>query len=514
MSGSGGVRMNRTIFPGRRNRQPRTPDVTAPGAAAGLIALAALSLMPPTGPLAAQAVGATSGSGSVVSGAVYDSIARRRIPGVTVQLVNADAPGASRPLVAVADSAGRYSIAGVPAGRYLAGFFHAALDTLGLELPPRLVEIRSAAERVDLATPSPRTVLQSVCPTVNPDSTGLFMGVVASTSDESQIAGASVVVEWSEFVLDGVRVYERPRQTSARTSETGWFAFCGLPADGTFHAKAASGADSSGYVEIEVPARGLRHQRFLVGGASRVEIPAPVDSASPPNAAPARPMSVLRGDARLSGTVSDPNGRPVANAHVLVWGTNVDVQTNERGSFAIEGLPGGTHTLEVRVIGYVPVTRVVQLAGSRPATIEIQLDRAAVILATETVRGKLVYSRNLIEFDRRRRTGFGRYITTEEIDRRPNARLGQLLQGVLGVRVDQSRGENTVLMRGSTSSYCTPSLYVDGRRDLSNDFNYLYSDEIAAIEVYARDSQRPAGYTDSNPCGAILVWTRARSPRR
>ena len=469
----------------------------------------ALALVAPT--LVAQA---NPASVSVVTGTVYDSLARRRIADVTVQLANADAPGASRPFIALSDSLGRYSITNVPPGRYLAGFFHAALDTLGLETAPRLVEVRAPTEQVDLATPSPRTVLQTICPTVNPDSTGLFMGTVRATDTESAIEGATVIVEWSEFVLDGVRLYERPRQTSVRTSGTGWFAFCGLPADAGLQARVASGTDSSGYVEVEIPVRGLRYQRFLVGGASRVEVPAPIDSSAPASARPARPMSVLRGDARLSGTVTDPTGRPISNAHVLVWGTSVDVQTSATGTFSIDGLPGGTHTLEVRVIGYVPVTRVVQLAAGRPATIEIQLDRAAVILATETVRGKLVYSRNLVEFDRRRRTGWGRYITTEEIDRRPNARLGQLVEGALGVRVDHSRGQSTVMMRGSMGSYCTPTLYVDGNKDLSNDFNYLYSDEIAAIEVYARESQRPAGYNDSNPCGAILVWTRARSSRR
>ena len=509
--------MNQSTFASRRDLRTRAPRGSARQGAVGrtvlgMLGVLGLAALAPA--LLAQATGAPAAAGAVVSGTVYDSIARRRIAGVTVELVNASAPGTSRPLIGVSDSVGRYSIAGVPAGRYLAGFFHAAVDTLGLELAPRLVEVSGAAERVDLATPSPRTVLQTICPAVNTDSTGLFMGMVATTGDEGPAGGAGVVVEWSEFMLDGVRLYERPRQASVRAAENGWFAFCGLPADATLLAKAGRGADTSGYVEIEVPARGLRYQRFLVGGASRVEITSPVDSAAPANTPPARPISVLRGDARLSGTVTDPDGRPVANAHVLVWGTNVDVQTSERGTFAIDGLPGGTHTLEVRVIGYVPMTRVIQLAASRPATIGITLDRAAVILATETVRGKLVYSRNLVEFDRRRRSGFGRYITSEEIARRPNARLGQLLQGTPGVRAGPAGTEATVLMSASIGGFCIPTLYVDGHKDLSGDFNYLYSDEIAAIEVYVRESQRPPGYSDSNGCGAILVWTRARSPRR
>ena len=447
--------------------------------------------------------------GTLVSGQVYDSIARQRIGGALVQLANADAPGTGRAFSAVADSTGRYSIAGVVPGRYLAGFFHAALDTLGLEVPARVVEIGGSSARVDLATPSPRTVMRSICPTVNADSSGLLMGSVRATESEETIEGATVIVEWSEYVIDGARLYERPRRTTVQTTGPGWFAFCGLPVDGPLLTRAARGADSSGHVEIEVPAGGLRYQAFHVGGASQVVLPVD-DSLLALGLPPMPPRTVLRGDARLTGTVLDPNGTPVPNAHVLVWGTNVDVTTSDRGTFAIDGLPGGTHTLEVRVIGYVPFTRVVHLAASRPATVEIRLDKAAVILATETVRGKLVYSRKLEEFDRRRRSGFGKYITTEEIDRRKYARLSQLLQGMLGVYVSGRPGQSNVTMRGALGGYCVPTLYTDGFRDLSNDFDYLFADEIAAIEVYARENQRPGGYTDSNRCGAILVWTRAR----
>ena len=448
---------------------------------------------------------------SLVTGQVYDSIARQRIPGVTVQLVNADAPGTGRPALGVTDSTGRYSIADVAPGRYLAGFFHAALDTLGLEIPPRLVDVGPGTVRIDLATPSPRTIMRTICPTVNVDSTGVFMGSVRSTDAEAAIEGASVIVEWSEFVLDGVQLYERPRRTSVTTTGPGWFAFCGLPTDAVLQARAINGRDTTGLVDIEVPAAGLRYQSFYVGGARSEVLPTVIDALAAPGTPAARPVVVLRGDARLSGTVLDPAGKPVANAHVLVWGTEVDVQTNERGAFAIDGLPGGTHTLEVRVIGYVPVTRVVHLAAARPASIEVKLDRAAVILATETVRGKLVYSRRLVEFERRRHSGFGKYITSDEIDRRPNAKLGQLLQNVLGVHVQSRAGQTSVTMRGSLGGYCVPTLYVDGHRDLSGDFNYLYSDEIAGIEVYSRENQRPTGYHDSNRCGAVLVWTRARS---
>jgi hypothetical protein len=127
----------------------------------------------------------------------------------------------------------------------------------------------------------------------------------------------------------------------------------------------------------------------------------------------------------------------------------------------------------------------------------------------------MVFSRNLVEFDRRRRSGFGYYRTSAEIEKRgPNVKLSQLLQDVLGVRVDRRGAESIVTMqRGATTGIgrgpCIPSLYVDGMRDVMRDFDRYYSEEIAGIEVYPREANRPFEFIDStNPCGAIAIWTR------
>jgi len=181
----------------------------------------------------------------------------------------------------------------------------------------------------------------------------------------------------------------------------------------------------------------------------------------------------------------------------------------------LDSLPGGTHTLEVRVIGYVPVRTTIQLAESRPATTNVILDKSAAVLATVTVRGQLVYSRHLAEFERRRRAGFGRYLTSEEIARRPASRLSGLLQGMPGVYVSLAGGQRGVSMRDSRGGgYCTPTLYVDGMRDVSGDIDIYNADEIAGIEVYNRQGQRPMEFMDMSGCGAIVVWTRHRLPKQ
>ena len=448
---------------------------------------------------------------AVASGVVYDSIARHAIAGATVEFVSANDPS-MRPFTTVSDAAGRYILPGLPFGSYLAGFFHPALDTLGLESAPRRVDVSVSQQRVDLATPSVQTVIASICPAgAASDSTGLLIGHVRATDEQGPISGASVAVEWNETVIDAQGVRDRTRRVVGQSAEPGWFAICGLPSDAVLQARAFAATDSSGFIEIEVPSNGLRHVTFLVGGASLVTLPAP-DTV--PGVATA-PETAWRGGARLSGTVIDHTGKPVIGAHAIVWGTKLNATTNERGAFVLDGLPGGSQTLEVRVIGYMPVTRTVQLAESRPASTEVVLDKSAQILSTVTVRGEMVYSRNLADFNRRRRSGWGVFRTSEEIARRGrNTRLSQLLQDVFGVRVDRRGSQSIVLMRraattGIGMAECVPSLFVDGMNDLVRDYDAYFADEIAGIEVYPRESTRPFEFIDpANPCGVVAIWTR------
>jgi hypothetical protein len=158
----------------------------------------------------------------------------------------------------------------------------------------------------------------------------------------------------------------------------------------------------------------------------------------------------------------------------------------------------------------------VHLASQRPATADIVMTERAAALSTVTVRGQLAYSRNLDEFEARRLDGWelvGHFIGPADLEKRPNTRLGGLLQGIPGLSVDNRRGDTSIRMRATGKSgsvaWCTPSLYIDGTRDVAADFGALDSDGIAAVEVYPRETGRPFEFMDGNACGSIAVWTRA-----
>jgi hypothetical protein len=129
-----------------------------PGLGTTPIALAALATAMPTRIAVAQAPRLT------VTGVVYDSIAHAPLAEANVQLIRADSSGADRrAFFATSDARGRFELDSVPPGTYLAGFFHPVLDSLGLQVPGRRVELRDGSPRVDFAIPSPARVAETIC---------------------------------------------------------------------------------------------------------------------------------------------------------------------------------------------------------------------------------------------------------------------------------------------------------------------------------------------------------------
>ncbi len=237
------------------------------------LAMALLALTAPSGtPLSAQDV-APGPVVARVSGVVFDSVAARPLTGAIVQLV----PAAERAvaLSVQTDQSGSFAFDSLGAGRYLLGFFHPLLDSLGLAAPITVIDIRvSGAMRVPLATPSARTLVTNLCgPRALADSTGAFIGYVRSATDAMGRPKAQVRVSWSELVIaaDGIR--RTAPSVQGEASDAGGLALCGIPIGGQVVARAWSGTDSSGFAELDVPSNGLRRRDLgpwlRVSGAER-----------------------------------------------------------------------------------------------------------------------------------------------------------------------------------------------------------------------------------------------------
>ncbi len=453
------------------------------------------------------------GPGAVVSGGVHDSVGRAPLAGALVQLVGAD--GLTRfSATATSDSLGRFALADIPDGRYMLGFLHPMLDSLGVEPPTRELTVAGhRTMRADLAIPSPARLRAAICgPTTAPDSGAVVVGVVRNARDGASVAGATVAGEWLEFTLGPQGIARRAPRLTATTGENGWFAVCNVPRGGAMTLAATRGADSTDRIEVQVPADGFLRRELYIGPARTVaagDTTRRADSLAPPR-------RVRVGDGRLSGTVvAAAGGRPLAAAQVgIVDGPRT--RANERGEWTLAGAPAGTRMLEVRAVGYYPERRSVNVVTDAPP-VRAALSTFKAVL--DTVRVAARYDANRSGFPERSRSGAGRYLRPDDIVRRQPIVTSDLFRTMAGVRLAPAAdgmGEQLV-MRGPFGS-CSPAVYLNGRyfRDVTvSDLDAIVRpNEIAGIELYT-DATAPAQFRAlptnpdrDSPCGSVVIWTR------
>jgi hypothetical protein len=478
----------------------------------------------------------------VVSGVVYDSIGRAPLEGATVQFVGAKDSVTGRYFAARTDSLGRFTFAALPPGLYVAGFHHPVLDAMGLEVETHPVEVAGASQTVPLFTPSVDRLSTTICPARTDDElSGILLGFVRSSDSDEGLGRAVVTVGWTESVIDSTGFNSYSRIVADTSTSTGWFAVCHVPLEIELIARASVGRDSTGYLQVTVPKEGVRQVVLFVSGAALGSAPVVSSSIADSSAAATDSTRVARDSTtrelpgRLAGTVRDDEGRVVAQAQVSLWGSPRLVRTSADGAFVLDSLPAGTQTVEVRAIGFAPLRTVVNVSARRVMVMDLVFVERAQMLARVAVsaRGELVYSRKLLEFERRRRTShMGYFLTPSQLAARPPMPLTTVLAEMPGIEYDQRSARvrfsmarpsaflttprQSIATGGESSggvaqgmTECIPTLYVDGRKDGSFDYSGYNVKDLLAVEIYPREANRPAEFVDLlNDCGVIAIWTK------
>jgi hypothetical protein len=446
------------------------------------------------------------------------------LAGAVVQLLRADDPAGPVAHTARTDSSGRFAIAGVPAGRYLAGFLHPLLDSLEVELPPRPLDVGATAGtvRLPLAVPSAATIAAALCgPNARSDSTGTVFGRLYDAVSLRPVAEGSVSLRWMEFTVGPTGARQRRREVYAAAGDGGRFVFCNVPGDATVALRAIRGSDTTGTVEHQLPARGAVRRDFFVARvaatASQVDTVTLGDSTRG-----ALRRVVRRGTAQLGGTVRNKEGRPIKDARLRVADSGVEATTDDEGRFLLSEAPGGTQRLEVRAIGYYPEERAVDLVAGRAAAVHLTLATLRSVLDTVRVSAARVYSADSHGFEQRRKArASGYFFDQSDVERLRPPNVTQLLTRVQGVTLAGDAFDSAILMRDFfTGDFCQPAVFIDGMRltDLTaRDINmWVRPEELAGMEIYTRSEQAPPEFTTAEGCGALVLWTRrpTRPPRR
>jgi hypothetical protein len=199
----------------------------------------------------------------------------------------------------------------------------------------------------------------------------------------------------------------------------------------------------------------------------------------------------------------------------------VAAYSDDEGDFNLKLPADGGWMLVAELIGYALARSDTVQAGPHDQVIvrirltvePVRIDEPIVVTAISRVNPDLraFYDR----MERGHQSGFGRFVSREDIDRIRPIDPTDLLRMTSGVRVVEGgygRGRG-LRMAGGT---CTPAVFIDGvqinhfdNRDSIDDF--LAVQAIEGIEVY-RGAQQVGRFFDREGCGMVLVWTRRGHP--
>ena len=171
-------------------------------------------------------------------------------------------------------------------------------------------------------------------------------------------------------------------------------------------------------------------------------------------AAPARAQDT----GRVSGRVLDEEtARPLALAQISIAGLGLGVVSDVDGRFTLNAVPVGTHSLQVRLLGYAQktVTDIVVTSG-RVTVVDVSLPPEAIALEdlTVSVAAEQGTTRALLE-NRRTAAAVTDAIGREQISRTPDSDAAAAMTRVPGVSVV---GDRFVYVRGLGERYGSTTL--------------------------------------------------------
>ena len=193
---------------------------------------------------------------------------------------------------------------------------------------------------------------------------------------------------------------------------------------------------------------------------------------TPTSAIASRAPSTPAGD--ITGAVSDSaSGKPLAGADVLLFRSGQVVartSTDAFGRYTIHNLPAGTYELEVRLIGFRPVTKQLEVGpGGAGIDLAFQLAPAPIELKAVEVSGTPVAVDT--------RTG-NQVFKQDEFQGSPTLTTSQIVQQAIAGAARAPTGE--VHIRGQHAEY---TYYIDGVPEpagISGSLNELFDPNVVS----------------------------------
>ena len=246
----------------------------------------------------------------------------------------------------------------------------------------------------------------------------------------------------------------------------------------------------------------------------------------------------------ISGTVIDPERKPIEGVEVHLVGDTTRHLTSAAGTFRLSAPRAAELLLLLRRPGFN--AQLLRLKGDWSGVVlmvpgaltlpEIQVN------AHNAKPAEYAYTTRYDDFFRRRRQGLGEFVMRDEIDKRNALYTSDILTGRAGIRVQTQPDKGLTSVEFARCNEYPPriNVYVDGNKLIPQDaakigaigaqsaivgiggrknrnpeiagivgemLSRVNPRDIELIEIFRGPGELPPEYNDGN-CGAIVIWTR------
>jgi hypothetical protein len=237
----------------------------------------------------------------------------------------------------------------------------------------------------------------------------------------------------------------------------------------------------------------------------------------------AGPLLAQAGTGSVRGRVTDrSSGAPLANVAILLIADGRSVRSDSAGDYLIDGLPPGSSQLLFRALGFPPTNVLIELRGHEALVRPVALDSTTLSASTPVLPTVPVVAEappesfRLVDFERRRRTGRGQYLTEEQIVRSGAYNVQEALRSMRGIKFECASAHSNAcrVQMARAPRNCPPDYVVDAR--VENMFGPTTPiRDVVGIEVYTGASDVTGEFAGANSgCGVIVIWTRSGPTRR
>ncbi|MFP4545126.1 MAG: TonB-dependent receptor, partial [Candidatus Kapaibacterium sp.] len=190
----------------------------------------------------------------------------------------------------------------------------------------------------------------------------------------------------------------------------------------------------------------------------------------------------------IKGRVIDSDNLSLPGATVVIDTLGKGAITDNHGYYTITGIPAGSYELSVNYIGYNPGKKQVTVEPGKTTVVDFSLKAGIIELSEVVVSGHLKGQSKALNTQMNKRN-ITNIISSDLVDRFPDANIGDALKRITGINVQYDQGEARFgSIRGTSPMY--NSVTINGERipgaeaeEREIQLDLVPADMVQAIEV-------------------------------